>query len=226
MDPAAPSAPGARVPAALDLTPGEAVQSRIYSLPELDPRHAIVGMNDRDPRLHDVYRIDLENGARELVLENRADVSEWTMDLAGRVRLGHRQRPDGGWEILRVDRDRLVTILTCGPDEEIQPLRFHVDGARAYVEQALADIEDKLPGMVRYLDATEPGMHTTDTIDFEVVLDGTIVLELGDGAEVALHPGDTIVQNGTRHRWKNVGDKPARLALFICGAVHSAVPAS
>ena len=29
-------------------------------------------------------------------------------------------------------------------------------------------------------------MHTTDTIDFEVVLEGTIVLELDDGAEVTL----------------------------------------
>ena len=44
------------------------------------------------------------------------------------------------------------------------------------------------------------------------------------GAEVTLHAGDTVVQNGTRHRWKNPGDTPARMALFICGANHSAVP--
>jgi mannose-6-phosphate isomerase-like protein (cupin superfamily) len=91
------------------------------------------------------------------------------------------------------------------------------------VEEGLADVEAKLPGLVRYLDPTDPGMHTTDTIDFEVVLEGTVVLELDDGAEVTLHPGDTVVQNGTRHRWKNIGDKPARLALFICGASHAAV---
>jgi mannose-6-phosphate isomerase-like protein (cupin superfamily) len=93
-------------------------------------------------------------------------------------------------------------------------------------EAALADVEAKLPGLLRYLDTTDPGMHTTDTIDFEVVLEGTIVLELDDGAEVTLHAGDTVVQNGTRHRWKNPGDEPARLALFICGASHAAVPAS
>ena len=97
--------------------------------------------------------------------------------------------------------------------------------AESNVEQALADIEDKLPGMVRYLDATEPGMHTTDTIDFEVVLDGTIVLELDDGAEVALHPGDTIVQNGTRHAWHNHGTQVARLAVFLIGANHERVHA-
>jgi len=94
------------------------------------------------------------------------------------------------------------------------------------VEQAFADLEAKLPGMLRYMDPSDPGMHTTDTIDFEVVLEGTIVLELDDGAEVTLQPGDTVVQNGTRHRWRNPGDTPARLALFICGASHAAVPAS
>ena len=92
-------------------------------------------------------------------------------------------------------------------------------------EAALADVEAKLPGLLGYLDPSDPGMHTTDTIDFEVVLEGTVVLELDDGAEVTLHPGDTVVQNGTRHRWRNDGDTPARLALFICGASHSAIPA-
>jgi mannose-6-phosphate isomerase-like protein (cupin superfamily) len=94
------------------------------------------------------------------------------------------------------------------------------------MEAAVADVEAKLPGLLRYMDPSDPGMHTTDTIDFEVVLEGTIVLELDDGAEVTLHPGDTVVQNGTRHRWRNLGDTPARLALFICGASHAAVPAS
>ena len=96
----------------------------------------------------------------------------------------------------------------------------------AYVdlEAGLADMEAKLPGLMRYMDPTDPGMHTTDTIDFEVVLEGTIVLELDDGAEVTLQPGDTVVQNGTRHRWKNPGDTTARIALFICGAAHASLP--
>ncbi len=92
------------------------------------------------------------------------------------------------------------------------------------IEDAVADIESKLPGLLRYVDPSDPGMHTTDTIDFEVVLEGAVVLELDDGAEVTLNAGDTVVQNGTRHRWKNPGDKPAQMAIFICGADHSAVP--
>jgi hypothetical protein len=64
----------------------------------------------------------------------------------------------------------------------------------------------------------EPGMHRTDTTDFGVLLSGNIVVELDDGAEVSLSPGDVVVQNGTRHRWRVVGDVPAIMAVCLIGA--------
>jgi mannose-6-phosphate isomerase-like protein (cupin superfamily) len=86
------------------------------------------------------------------------------------------------------------------------------------LQTALAEMEVKLPGMVAYLELENPGMHTTDTIDFEVVLSGEVILELDDGVEKVLRPGDTVVQNGTRHRWENRGTEPAVLAAFLIGA--------
>jgi quercetin dioxygenase-like cupin family protein len=64
-------------------------------------------------------------------------------------------------------------------------------------------------------------MHTTDTIDYEVVISGEVWLELDDGAEVHLHPGDTVVQNGTRHAWHNKTDEPCVLAVALIGARRS-----
>ena len=86
------------------------------------------------------------------------------------------------------------------------------------LQAALAEMDEKLPGMLAYLEPDNPGMHTTDTIDFEVVLSGEVILELDDGAEKVLRPGDTVVQNGTRHRWRNRGTEPAVVAVFITGA--------
>ena len=68
------------------------------------------------------------------------------------------------------------------------------------------------------LEADAPGMHTTDTIDFEYVISGRVVLELDDGATVELGPGDTVVQNGTRHAWRNPFDEPCRMVVFLLGA--------
>jgi mannose-6-phosphate isomerase-like protein (cupin superfamily) len=86
---------------------------------------------------------------------------------------------------------------------------------------ALSEFESKLPGLAQYLEPDTPGMHTTPTVDFEIVLSGEIVLELDEGASITLRPGDTLVQNGTRHRWRNDGDVPAVIAVFICGAHHA-----
>jgi len=54
-------------------------------------------------------------------------------------------------------------------------------------------------------DDDEPGFHKTDTTDFGVLLSGNMALELDDGAEVLLSPGDVLVENGTRHRWRVLG---------------------
>ena len=85
-------------------------------------------------------------------------------------------------------------------------------------EKAFAEFEEKLPGMAGHMEPDHPGMHTTDTVDFEVVLSGEVTLELDDGAEVTLGPGDTVVQNGTRHAWHNRGDIPVVIAVGIIGA--------
>ena len=86
---------------------------------------------------------------------------------------------------------------------------------------ALAQMERDLPGMLSHMEPDDPGMHTTDTIDFEVILTGELVLELDDGVEKVLRPGDTVVQNGTRHRWHNRGTEPATMAAFMTGARRS-----
>ena len=66
-------------------------------------------------------------------------------------------------------------------------------------------------------DADKPGMHTTDTVDFEVVLAGEASMELDDDIHVHLKAGDTFVQNGTRHRWYNRGTEDAVVAVFMVG---------
>jgi dipeptidyl aminopeptidase/acylaminoacyl peptidase len=133
VDPAAPAAPGSSAPPARDLTPFERVQARIVSVPEAAPNHVLVAINDRDPRLHDVYRIDIRSGERELVRRNDENVAGWQADLDGNLRLGTRQRQDGGWEVLRVDGDALTPVYTCSWEESCGPLRFHRDNRRVYM---------------------------------------------------------------------------------------------
>jgi mannose-6-phosphate isomerase-like protein (cupin superfamily) len=91
------------------------------------------------------------------------------------------------------------------------------------IEATLAELEETLPGLAEHLEPAEPGMHTSASVDFGVVLSGQATLELDDGATVVLKPGDIYIQNGTRHRWSNRGDVPAVLAVALIGADHAKV---
>jgi mannose-6-phosphate isomerase-like protein (cupin superfamily) len=99
---------------------------------------------------------------------------------------------------------------------ETTPPPSGVDAAAAE-----AEVERALPGMLAAMEPDAPGMHTTDTVDFEVILSGEVVLELDDGEERRLGPGEVVVQNGTRHRWRNPGREPAVMAVFMLGAERS-----
>jgi hypothetical protein len=104
-------------------------------------------------------------------------------------------------------------ILTIMPGDEPDLADCGID-----LEAAIREMQDKLPGLLETNEFDNPGMHTTDTVDMEIMLAGELVLELDDGAEVTLRPGDVNIQNGTRHRWHNRGSEPAVMAVAMVGA--------
>lgn len=90
---------------------------------------------------------------------------------------------------------------------------------------ALPEMQEKLPGLVDVLEPLHPGMHTTQTVDFDVVLSGEVWLEVDDGKEVLLKAGDCVVQNGTRHAWHNRSKEPCVIAVCLLGAKTAAASA-
>ena len=134
VDPAGEVNEATGAPDARDLTPIEGVRALIYAVPEATPNRILVGINDRDPALHDVYSLDLDTGERELLIENLSNIAGWVTDLSGEVRLAGRQRPDGGYETLVVEDGNLGRVLyECSFEENCGPVRFHKDGKRVYM---------------------------------------------------------------------------------------------
>lgn len=70
------------------------------------------------------------------------------------------------------------------------------------------------PGLAEKFEMDNPGMHTTDTVDYGVLIDGEVHLELDDGATKKLAPRDIVVQNGTRH----AGEIRARVQQRCCSS--------
>ncbi len=73
------------------------------------------------------------------------------------------------------------------------------------------------PGLNEAMEADNPGMHTTDSVDYDIVISGELWLELDDGATVHLKPGDIVVQTGTRHAWRNKGTEPCVMYSVLVG---------
>jgi naringenin degradation protein FdeH len=60
-------------------------------------------------------------------------------------------------------------------------------------------------------------MHRTETIDYIIVIDGEIDMDMDDST-MKLKAGDVMVQRGTNHAWVNRGTAPARLAIVLLDA--------
>lgn len=84
-----------------------------------------------------------------------------------------------------------------------------------------AEVGSKVPGLAQTFEAEDPAMHTTDTVDYGVVLEGEIWLDLG-GEEVQLKKHDIVIQNGARHGWRNKGAKSVTMLFVLIGAQRQA----
>ncbi|SFV11457.1 cupin domain-containing protein [Pseudoduganella namucuonensis] len=106
-----------------------------------------------------------------------------------------------------------LLVVTFPPDTVMASP--DIDGAAAGAELGAA-----LPGLIERFEPEHPGMHTTDSVDYGIVLDGELWLELDGGAQKLVRRGDVVVQNGTRHAWRNKTELPATMAFIFIGAAR------
>jgi quercetin dioxygenase-like cupin family protein len=104
-------------------------------------------------------------------------------------------------------------IFTFPPEERDAPPAE--PPAPEVLEALAADLEGNLPGVLGIFEPDNPGFHQTATVDYSIVVQGTLTLEVDDGAEAELPTGSCVVQRGTRHAWHSYGGETAALAYVI-----------
>ena len=68
-----------------------------------------------------------------------------------------------------------------------------------------------------------PGWHRSETLDLMVIIEGDLILGLDDG-EYPLGAGAAVVQRGTFHRWRVVGEQPCTFLSVLIAPDPAAGP--
>ncbi len=121
-----------------ELTPFESTKVRIVDDLEDVEDEMLISMNRRDPRVFDVYRIDINTGEIKTIAENPGDVSGWITDHDGRLRVA--TFTDGvntGFRYRATEEDTFVEVARTDFKETLDPLFFTFDNQKLYVRSNL-----------------------------------------------------------------------------------------
>ncbi|MCS6790244.1 MAG: S9 family peptidase [Bacteroidia bacterium] len=93
-----------KIPTAANLVPRTGVLVQVHAIPKDKPQVAYIGINDRDPSLHDLYELELATGKLRLLYENKDGILGWDIDHKGQVRCATKMGSEGGTELYLVER--------------------------------------------------------------------------------------------------------------------------
>ena len=118
------------------LTPFEKTRVRVVNISRHVKDRILIGVNNRDPRWHDIYSLDLKSGKLALVYKNEGGYAGFIADESLELRLALKSRDDGGSDYFRVARGKVeaepVGRVDLGDSLTTSPLGFTTDGKTLY----------------------------------------------------------------------------------------------
>jgi dipeptidyl aminopeptidase/acylaminoacyl peptidase len=186
----------------LNLTPFDDTRATLEAASWSHPHEMLIGLNDRDPRFHDIWRIDVRTGERTLV-ERNDGFAVFVADLDLRLRLALRPLPDGGLAVLRrgVEEDEAWQPLFEIAAEDALTTRFVSFAASGDAVYAITSAGRDKAALVR--------IDMTDGTGTEIAQSARV-----DVSEVLVHPvtGEPLAVSAEylRQRWRPIGDEVAR----------------
>lgn len=164
-----------------DLTPIDGVAAQIENLSHKVPDEVTIGLNDRDKKSHDLYRINIKTGDKKLLQKNEAGYAEIMTDSDYKVRLAMLNNKDGSTEYFEPDAKGGFKSFLAIPFEDSQTtsvLGFNTAGDKLYV----IDSRQRDTAALTWMDmkARKPTVSAQDA--------------KADIQGVVMHPKDNTVQ--------------------------------
>ncbi len=163
-----------------DLTPYQGIRASVEAVSHKVPGRILVSMNLRNPKLFDVYRVDLKTGGLELDTTNPGDVGSWAATddlfvkgaqatlLDGTTEVRVRDSVKGPWRLL----------VRAPATENVDLYDFSADGAFAFLSSSLGQ------------DTSRVVQRSVKTGAEKVIAENAA----SDATEVFIHPVKHVVQ--------------------------------
>ena len=163
-----------------DLTPIEGVNAQMRGLSPKVPNEVLVGLNDRNPEVFDLYRINIGSGERTLVYENTDNVIGYMTDDDYQLHLGNHATADGESEILRRTEEGWELLITASLEDSLttQPIGLDKSGTHVYMTDS------------RGRDTAAATLVNLETGESEVLF----VDPRADVSDVLVHPTEKTLQ--------------------------------
>src|SRR5882757_4976978 len=177
IDPTLPADAKTGVPPTRPLTNLKGVRTMIFAVPKSKPDVLYIGLNDRDPRWHDLYELHLSTGEKTLLRKNTERITNWVFDHDATLRLAVRVTEAGDKEFLRVDPDGFKVIYSCDVLEGCGQEGFDAQNKLVYL------VTNKGPLNLTELDMLDPATGATTPVESDPqkhVDFGGIILSVAD----------------------------------------------
>ncbi len=156
---------------AKDLTPFEGARAKFEDKLPNDPDHILISHNQRDPKIFDVYKVNVRSGVMTLVAENPGNVNSWLVDHDGKIRAA--VTTDGLHATLLyrdTEAEPFRSLFTTDYRTEVAPLFFSSDNKKIYARSnrsreffSLVLIDPKQP-------AREKLIFSPETVDLDTAI--------------------------------------------------------
>ena len=180
-----------------DLTPFEGVQAQINRTSRKHPEEILIGLNNRNPQFHDLYRVNIRTGEMTLVEENPGVidggfVAGYVADDEFNVRLAQTFTQTGGTNVYTHRDGEWAPLVTAGAEDSLTTAAIGLD----------------LTGRIAYMiDSADRNTAALVAIDLESG-EKTLLADhaLADAGGVMIHPTRQHVQavsfNYDRVNWR------------------------
>ncbi len=188
-----------------DLTPEDGVQARVQQISHKFANEIILALNDRDPELHDLHRVNIDSGERTLIQHNEG-FAGFVTDDDYRVRFAERFEPDGGIQFFSPAGDGTwKTYLKVEAEDTLTTSHVGFDKT----------------GRVRYMfDSRGRNTAALTSVNLETGEEEILAEdERADAMQVMIHPTEKTIQAVAfyydRKEWKILDDSMAADLAFL-----------